>query len=65
VDNGRAREEFTLNAPNVCLYVPPMIWATQYQHSADSVLLVLASHPYSAGDYIRDYSDYQRMARRR
>jgi UDP-2-acetamido-3-amino-2,3-dideoxy-glucuronate N-acetyltransferase len=65
VDNGRAREEFVLNAPHVSLYVPPMVWATQYQHSADSVLLVMASHPYSAGDYIRDYSAYRKKVRAR
>jgi acetyltransferase-like isoleucine patch superfamily enzyme/dTDP-4-dehydrorhamnose 3,5-epimerase-like enzyme len=65
VDNGRAREEFVLNAPSLGLHVPPLVWATQFKHSADAVLLVLASHPYSAGDYIRDYSAYRKMVRAR
>ncbi len=61
VDNGQSREEFVLNSPSLALYVPPMVWATQFKHSTDSVLLVLASHSYSAKDYIRDYSSYRKM----
>jgi len=34
-----------------------MIWGTQWRHSRDAVLLVLASHPYDAADYIRDYEE--------
>jgi len=54
-DDGTQREEFVLSKPNVGLYLPPMIWGTQYRYSKDAVLLVLASHPYDANDYIRDY----------
>jgi len=35
-----------------------MTWGTQYRYSADAVLLVLASHPYDASDYIRDYAEF-------
>ena len=38
-----------------------MIWGTQYRYSADAVLLVLASHPYDAADYIRDYAEFQAL----
>lgn len=58
VDDGSSREEFVLDSPETGLYLPPGIWATQYRHSADCVLLVLASHPYDAGDYIRNYRDF-------
>jgi hypothetical protein len=37
------------------LYIPPRIWGTQYKYSQDAALLVFASHPYDANDYIRDY----------
>ena len=40
------------------VHVPPMVWATQYNYSADALLLVLASHPYDPDDYIRDYSQF-------
>ena len=42
----------------VGLYLPPMIWAVQYRYSADALLLVFASEPYDAGDYIRDYDEF-------
>jgi hypothetical protein len=35
-----------------------MVWATQYKYTRDAVLLVLASHPYDASDYIRDYDEF-------
>lgn len=62
VDDGRTRAEFLLDRPNVGLYMPPMIWGTQYRYSADAVLLVLASHRYDPGDYIRDYAEFIRSA---
>jgi hypothetical protein len=36
----------------------PLVWGTQYKYSADAVLLVFASHPYDANDYIRDYGTW-------
>ena len=32
-----------------------MIWTIQHNFEVDAVLLVFASEPYDAGDYIRDY----------
>ncbi len=57
-DDGRSREEFVLDSPALGLYMPPLIWGTQYQYTADAVLLVLASHHYDASDYIRDYETF-------
>lgn len=57
-DDGTQREEFVLDRPNVGLYYPPMTWGSQYHYSSDAVLLVFASHPYDAGDYIRDYDGF-------
>ena len=57
-DDGRQRQEFTLDAPNLALYLPPMTWAVQYKHSRDAVLMVLASGAYDAADYIRDYAEF-------
>jgi hypothetical protein len=58
VDNGEKRCEVQLDSPTLGLHVPPMIWATQYRYSTDAALLVLASHPYDADDYIRDYNQW-------
>jgi acetyltransferase-like isoleucine patch superfamily enzyme len=62
VDNGDIREEIGLDRPSFCLYIPPMIWTTQYKYSADAVLLVLASDVYEPTDYIRDYDEYLKAA---
>jgi UDP-2-acetamido-3-amino-2,3-dideoxy-glucuronate N-acetyltransferase len=58
VDDGRASEEITLDRPSIGLYLPPMVWAVQYRYSADALLLVFASDPYDANDYIRDYDEF-------
>jgi len=58
VDDGENREEFCLNRPTFGVLVPPMVWAQEHLHSADSVLMVLASRPYEAEDYIRDYREF-------
>lgn len=58
VDNGVTRQEFRLDQPDVGLYMPAMIWGTQYNYSPDAILLVFASHEYDASDYIRDYDQF-------
>jgi len=58
VDDGHQRAEVVLDEPAVGLYVPPLVWASQYRYDDRSTLLVLASHSYDADDYIRDYDDF-------
>jgi acetyltransferase-like isoleucine patch superfamily enzyme/dTDP-4-dehydrorhamnose 3,5-epimerase-like enzyme len=62
VDDGTNREEYILDRPDRGLYMPPMIWGTQYRYSSDAVLLVLASHHYDGADYIRDYDEFLKLA---
>jgi acetyltransferase-like isoleucine patch superfamily enzyme len=62
VDNGTIRQEFRLSQPDVGLYVPAMVWGSQYNYSPDAVLLVFASHEYDTDDYIRDYDEYLALA---
>ena len=47
-----------LATPRLGLLIPPLIWGIQYKYSDDAVLLVVASHPYDADDYIRDYDEF-------
>jgi acetyltransferase-like isoleucine patch superfamily enzyme/dTDP-4-dehydrorhamnose 3,5-epimerase-like enzyme len=58
VDNGRDRDEVLLDAPQSCLYVPPLVWTAQYRYSEEAVVLVLASEGYDPTDYIRDYEEF-------
>lgn len=52
-----------LRDPSLAVYVPAMCWATQMFLSRDAVLLVLASEPYDADDYIRDKSEWHAALR--
>ena len=58
VDDGVQHQEVLLDAPEVGLYVPPMVWTTQYKYTEDAILLVFASDPYDPDDYIRDYDAF-------
>ena len=60
-DDGVNREEFLLDDPSIGIHLPPMVWGVQYRYTADAVLLVMASAPYDANDYIRDYSEFLRL----
>jgi dTDP-4-dehydrorhamnose 3,5-epimerase-like enzyme len=58
LDDGHRRREVELNRPDVALYLPAMVWGTQYRYSPDAVLLVFASAPYDPADYIRSYDEF-------
>lgn len=61
VKDGEGNEAiFCLNRPHTGIYLPEMVWKEMYDFSSDSVLLVLASEHYDAGEYIRDYEDFQK-----
>lgn len=58
VENGEAADSVVLSGPGVGLYVPPMVWSTEYAYTADAMLMVLASAVYDEAEYIRDYDQY-------
>jgi UDP-2-acetamido-3-amino-2,3-dideoxy-glucuronate N-acetyltransferase len=57
-DDGEHRQEFTLDSPEIGLYIGAMVWGTQYRYSKDAVLMVHASMLYDPNDYIRDYDTF-------
>jgi len=57
-DDGLNRQEFMLDGPGVGIHIPPGVWAVQYKHSPDAVLMVLTSDYYDSSDYIRDYAEF-------
>lgn len=63
-DDGSSRCEMLLDSPDKGVYLPPLTWGIQYKYSSDAVLLVFASHPYEADDYIRSYTDFLAITRR-
>jgi len=58
IDDGSSRHEVVLDSPAKGVYIPPLVWATQYKFTRGAVLLVLASEYYDASEYIRDYGDF-------
>ncbi len=65
LDDGQRRAEVHLDSSAQGLYLPPMVWGTQYRYSDDAVLMVLASHPYDSDDYLRRYEDFLRAVAER
>jgi acetyltransferase-like isoleucine patch superfamily enzyme len=59
LDDGLRRAEVELDGPTIGLYVPPMVWASQFGHQQNTVLVVLASHAYDPDDYIREYEAFR------
>ncbi|MFC1665297.1 WxcM-like domain-containing protein [Pseudomonadota bacterium] len=58
LDDGHKRCQVELDVPSMGLYVPCKVWGVQYLFSSDAKLLVFASLPYQADDYIRTYAEY-------
>lgn len=58
LDDGKIKRTFQLNRPYQGLLLVPGIWRTLDDFSSGAVCLVLASHPYDAADYIRDYQEF-------
>lgn len=58
VDDGQRHAAVVLDRPSVGVYIPPLVWGTQFRYGANATLLVLASHPYDSNDYIRDYDEF-------
>lgn len=61
-DDGLGTAVYLLDAPDIGLHIPPMVWGIQHRYSSEAVLLVLASSRYDPADYIRDYADFMARA---
>lgn len=62
LDDGETRDQVSLDRPELALYIPPKIWATQQRFSQDGVLVVLASELYDPDEYIKDYDEFLRLS---
>lgn len=59
IDDGKVRKQILLSDPRIALYIPPMVWGTQFEFSSDAILGVFASHAYDAEDYIHSYDEFR------
>ena len=62
LDDGAVRDEVRLDRPELALYVPPMIWASQERFSSGAVLMVLASEVYDPDEYVKGYDEFVDLA---
>ncbi len=58
LDDGIYKRQVFLNQPSFGLHIPPGIWASEINFSSGAICLVLASHIYYEGDYIREYLNF-------
>ena len=58
LNDGVTKRTIMLNRPCYGLHIPPGIWAAEKGFSSGAICLVLTSHGYDAGDYIRDYNEF-------
>lgn len=65
IDDGEVRQEVRLDRPSLGLYMPALTWGTQHEYTDDAVLVVLASHPYEADDYIHEYEEFTALVAER
>ena len=55
--DGREERRWTLDAPSVALYVPPMVWVELHDFTSGAVCLLLSSTVFEESDYVRDRSE--------
>lgn len=58
LDDGNYKRQVFLNRPDIGLHIPPGVWASEVNFSSGAICLVLASHTYDEGDYLRSYEDF-------
>ena len=61
LNDGKTQRLVQLNRPYMGLHIPPAIWASEINFSSGSICLVLTSHEYDAGDYIREYEAFLKL----
>jgi hypothetical protein len=62
LDDGRVREQVTLDDPTTGLYVGTWVWHELTDFAPDSAILVVASTLYDEAEYLRDYEAFRREA---
>ena len=58
LDDGKSKQDISLDNPNKGLLIESMIWREMFDFSPDCVLMVLANEVYDESDYFRDYQQF-------
>jgi hypothetical protein len=57
-DDGSDRKTFSLDHPQLALFVPPGFWLEIDARQNNSVLIALCDRPYNEHDYIRTHAEF-------
>jgi dTDP-4-dehydrorhamnose 3,5-epimerase-like enzyme len=58
LDDGARQRRVRLDDPRTALHILPGVWREMDRFTANAVCVVLASEPYDASDYVRDYEQF-------
>lgn len=58
--DGKDIFEVVLDKPNMCIYIPKMIWDEQVYLTKDTIMLSIANTEYNPKDYINSYETFMK-----
>ncbi|MCB9651657.1 MAG: WxcM-like domain-containing protein [Deltaproteobacteria bacterium] len=61
VDDGATRQAVRLEGGGPGLHLAPLVYSVQRAHSADAILMILASLPEDPADRVEDYATFQAL----
>ncbi len=63
-DASGTEKSYSLNRSYYGLYLPALTWRRMENFSTNALGLHLSSHPYTSGDYIRDFNEYRSASKK-
>lgn len=63
VNNGATESIFSLNRPNIGVFVPKKHWRKLQNISTNAVVLAVSDATFDANDYLRDFEKFQKEIR--
>ncbi len=61
IHDAKENKKYLLDSATKALWVPPMFWARQRYLDTGTLLTVFTDQPYSESDYIRKFSEFQKL----
>ena len=65
LDDGKKKQKIIMRNPRYGIRLGPLLWHTMKNFSKDCVLLVVANDHYDESDYIRDYKEFLKLAKKK
>lgn len=65
LDDGKKKQKITMRDQRFGVKLGPMLWHVMKRFSKDCVLLVVANDHYDESDYIRDYEEFLKLAKKK